>query len=175
MGTFATGTVTIDNAGGNVYALVPGDIVLLNSVTNKTYRNTETVNIASLQTGVVVAVQADELGSASSAAAGDVDAFVTPLLGLSVTNAASLVGTDPETDTALRARAMEKVGALSPNGPRDAYAYFAKSAVRANNLAGRHSFEGMTTDEIATYNSGVMFGPNWEAWPGDAAWSATVD
>lgn len=130
-GTFATGAVTIDNASGNVYALVPGDIVLLNSTTNKTYRNTAVVNIASLQTGVVVAVQADELGSASSAAAGDIDSFVTPLLGLSVTNAASLVGTDPETDTALRARAMEKVGSLSPNGPRDAYAYFAKSAVRA--------------------------------------------
>lgn len=127
-GTFATGTVTIDNASGNVYALVPGDIVLLNSVTNKTYRNTAAVNIASLQTGVVVAVQADELGSASSAAAGDIASLVTPLLGLSVTNAASLVGTDPETDTALRARAMEQVGALSPNGPRDAYAYVAKEA-----------------------------------------------
>lgn len=75
---------------------------------------------------------------------------------------------------------MARHGVMTPTSDREALARemafeAAKSAVRANNLAGRHSFEGMTTDEIATYNSGVMFGPNWEAWPGDAAWSATVD
>ena len=129
--TFATGTVTIDNASGNIYAIDPGDLILLNTATGATYRNTALVNIGSMQTGVSVAVQADIEGSGGTAAAAAIDDFVTTFLGLSVTNDAALVGTDAELDPALRARAESATGALSPNGPADAYRYFATSAVRA--------------------------------------------
>lgn len=129
--TFATGTVTIDNASGNIYAIDPGDLILLNTATGATYRNTALVNIGSMETGVSVAVQADIEGSGGTAAAGAIDDFVTTFLGLSVTNDAALVGTDAELDPALRTRAESATGALSPNGPADAYRYFATSAVRA--------------------------------------------
>jgi len=129
--TFATGSVTIDNASGNIYAIDPGDLILLNTATDATYRNTELVNIGSMQTGVIVAVQADIEGSGGTAAAGAIDDFVTTFLGLSVTNDAALVGTDAELDPELRSRAELATGALSPNGPADAYRYFAASAVRA--------------------------------------------
>ena len=46
--TFATGTVTIDNASGNIYAIDPGDLILLNTATGATYRNTALVNIVSM-------------------------------------------------------------------------------------------------------------------------------
>lgn len=128
-GSFATGYVTLDNGGGGVFAGDPGDLILLNTTTGKTYRNSEAYSLGALETGVVVAVEAVELGSPSNALAGQIDDFVTPLLGVTVSNAASVVGSDEESDEALRIRCREKTGALSPNGPRDAYAFVAKSAV----------------------------------------------
>lgn len=130
--TFATGTVTIDNASGNVYSIAAGDMILLNTTTGATYRNTATVNIGSAETGVSAAIQADQVGSAGTASAGQIDDLVTAYLGLSVTNDAAIIGTDEESDPALVERAQEQVGSLSPNGPADAYSYFAKGAVRAS-------------------------------------------
>ena len=133
---FATGTVTIDNASGNVYSIAAGDLILLNTTTGATYRNTATVNIGSAETGVSAAVQADQQGSAGTAAAGQIDDLVTAYLGLSVTNEAAIIGTDAESDPALVERAQEQVGSLSPNGPGDAYSYFAKGAVRDGTSVG---------------------------------------
>ena len=133
---FATGTVTIDNDSGNVYSIAAGDLILLNTTTGATYRNTATVNIGSAETGVSAAVQADQQGSAGTAAAGQIDDLVTAYLGLSVTNEAAIIGTDAESDPALVERAQEQVGSLSPNGPGDAYSYFAKGAVRDGTSVG---------------------------------------
>ncbi len=131
-GSFATGYVTLSNAGGGVYSGDPDDLLFTNPTTGKSYRNTAAYSIGALQTGVIVPIRAVELGAASTSAAGTITQMETPLLGVTCTNAAAVVGTDPETDAALRARAREKTGALSPNGPVDAYAYFAKSATRAD-------------------------------------------
>lgn len=130
-GTFASGTITADNASGAVYTLDPGDLILLNSTTGATYRNTALVTIGSLATGVEIDVVAEQLGSDGTANVGEIDALVTPLLGITVTNAAAIVGTDEQSDTSLRTAAQERAGALSPNGPADAYRYFARAAVRA--------------------------------------------
>jgi phage-related baseplate assembly protein len=51
-----------------------------------------------------------------------------------VSNASALIGADPEDDEPLRERCREKTGILSPNGPRDAYAFVAKSAVRSDGV-----------------------------------------
>ena len=56
--------------------------------------------------------------------------MVTPLIGVAVTNEIALVGADEESDPALRARCLEKLGSLSPFGPWDAYAYAARTATR---------------------------------------------
>lgn len=129
-GTFAAGPVTIDNAGGGVYAFDPGDLIVINSTTGKGYRNTAAVSIGALETGVSVAVEAIELGSESTSLVGEVDDFETPQPGLSVSNAAALIGTDAEDDEALRAKCRAKTGTLSPNGPRDAYFYVATNATK---------------------------------------------
>lgn len=126
-GSFATGTVLASNSTGNIYSGDPGDLIFLNTTTSKTYRNTEAFTIGSLAADVEIAVEAVEIGVASNALGGQIDALVTTLNGVTVTNAAALVGSDEETDALLRTRCRESLGALSPNGPRDAYAYFARS------------------------------------------------
>jgi hypothetical protein len=129
-GSFATGNLTFDNEGGGTFSGDAGDLIALNSTTGKTYRNTASFSISSMQTGVIIPFAAVELGTDSNATAGQIDALETTLLGVVVTNAAALVGTDEETDESLRTRCREKTGAASPNGPKDAYLYFARSAVR---------------------------------------------
>lgn len=132
-GSFATGTVTLNNAGGGIYSGLAGDLVFLNSTSGKTYRNTEPYAVAALETGVEVAVQAVEIGTDSNAAAGEIDDFESsPLPGVTVTNALAIVGTDRQEDPAVREDCAERTGALSPNGPADAYSYRAKKAVRAD-------------------------------------------
>jgi len=134
-GSFASGDVILDNAGGGVYSLGVGDLVVINTATSKTYRNTAAFAIGAMETGVVVPVEAVELGSASTATPGQIDDFETVLLGVSVANTAAIVGADAEDDAALRLRCLEKTGALSPNGPRDAYAYVARSTLDSTGAA----------------------------------------
>lgn len=129
--TFASGTVTVSNSGGGVYAFDPYDLVVVNATTGKTYHNTAAVSIAALETGVSVAVAAVESGSDSTAGIGQITEFETTYLGLTVTNAAALVGLDEETDTELKIRCQEAAIAASPDGPRDAYSFFAKKATRS--------------------------------------------
>ena len=134
-GTFASGPVLASNSTGAVYSLDPGDLILSNTTTGATYRNTAAVVIGSMASNVEVAVVADQLGSDGTAQVGEIDALVTPLLGVTVTNAAAIVGTDEQSDTSLRSAAQERAGALSPDGPSDAYRYFARTAVRADGTA----------------------------------------
>jgi phage-related baseplate assembly protein len=131
-GSFATGEVTLDNASGFVYVLDIGDLVVTNSTRGTSYRNTEAVTVGALATDVIVAVQAIELGSGSNAGAGEIDTLTTTLAGVTVTNESALRGTDEELDAALRIRCLEKTGTLSPNGPKDAYSYVARSTKRAD-------------------------------------------
>jgi phage-related baseplate assembly protein len=127
--TFASGTVTIDNAGGGIYAFDPGDLIVT-STDGRAYRNTAAVSIDALETGVDCAVAAVESGAASTALPGQIDGFETPYTGLTVTNTLSIVGTDEETDAALKIRCRDAAIAASPLGPRDAYSFFAQRATR---------------------------------------------
>lgn len=130
LGAFATGTLTLNNSAGGVYSYAAGTLTFSNG--SKTYKNTAAVTVNALQTGVLIAIQADELGSASTTAANTITTLVTPLPGVTCTNAAALVGFDEESDELLVARSMAKTGSLSPNGPKDAYRYFATSTPRAD-------------------------------------------
>ena len=125
--TFAAGEVTVDNAAGGLYTFGVGDLVVVNTATQKAYRNTAAVTVNPLETGVAVAIEALEVGSASTSAPGQIDAFATAAPGLTVTNAASVVGEDEEQAADLIARCREKQAATSPDGPAKAFAYVAKT------------------------------------------------
>lgn len=128
--TFATGEITLVNGGGGVFGpFAIGDAVFKNTTTGKTYRNAAGFSLGALGT-VTVAIQAVEAGSASTSGPTAIDALVTTMLSVTVSNAASVVGLDDESDPSLRTRCLEKRSSLSPNGPRDAYAFFARAAVR---------------------------------------------
>lgn len=134
LGTFASGTILATNAGGGVYSGTAGDLIVANG-NGKTYRNTAAYSIAALATNVEIAVEAVEIGSASTSLAGDITTLVTTLNGVTVTNPTALVGTDEQTDASLRTLCRESLAALSPNGPSDAYSYFAKQATDADGVS----------------------------------------
>lgn len=128
VGTFASGSLTLDNTAGGVFAPGIGDIIALNTATGKTYRNTAAFTLAAFEVGKAVDFAAVEVGSDSSAAPAAIDDFETAMLGVTVTNPLAFVGLDDEEDPALLTRARAKIGTLSPNGPSDAYAFLALSA-----------------------------------------------
>jgi hypothetical protein len=133
--TFAEGAVTLENTSGGIYALDTDDLIVFNPTTKQTYRNTQPVTLSALQTLTGVAIRAVEAGSAGSSAPNTITALETVLAGVTVTNPLALVGLDDETDPEVRTRCLEKLGALSPNGPWDAYTYAAKTAVRLDGSA----------------------------------------
>jgi phage-related baseplate assembly protein len=128
--TFANGTLTIENSGGGIYDYDPGEFVVLNPTTKVQYSNAETLHIGALSTLADVPFEALIAGTGGNANPGDVDELVTTALGVTVTNPGSFVGTDAETDPDLRQRCRDKLGSLSVRGPRNAYEWAAKSAVR---------------------------------------------
>ena len=134
--TYAEGPVLVSNAAGGLYKYGPGDLVVLNTSTKKTYANVDAVTINPLEQDVEVVVRALEAGAASSAGPGDIDAFVAASPELSVTNAESILGEDEELDPALRVRCTDKLGSLSPAGPAKAYAYIVKTPSLNGGLAG---------------------------------------
>lgn len=132
--TFATGTATLTNAGGGVYTLTAGQLVVANALTGKSYTNLVGFTLGSGAT-LDVSVRAIEQGSASNAIAGAVTKLVSVLAGVTVTNAAAIVGADDETDADLRTRCMNRLAIIGGKGPRGAYAYAVKSAVRGDGSA----------------------------------------
>ena len=131
--TYATGEITLTNNGGGLYTVDAGDLVVSNAVTGKTYKNAVGFELgAGSGTTVTVSVIAEESGSASNANTGEITTFVTQLTRVSVSNAAALIAVDAEAPAALRTRCREKLGALSPMGPWDAYAYAARTAKLTN-------------------------------------------
>jgi uncharacterized phage protein gp47/JayE len=106
-------------------------LILTNPATGRSYRNTAGFTLNAL-TSITVPIAAVEVGSASNAGAGTITELATLLLGVTSSNAIAVVGLDEESDAALRSRCSEKLGALSPFGPWDAYASAARNARRAD-------------------------------------------
>lgn len=127
--TFASTSVVLTNGGGGLYEIEAGDLTFKNSTSGKTYRNTTGGTLASGPgTTLTITVVADEPGSDSSAAVGEIDEMVTTLLGVTCTNPAAAVGTDKWERSTIIAQCRDKLGSFSPNGPREAYAYVARNS-----------------------------------------------
>jgi uncharacterized phage protein gp47/JayE len=133
--TYASTSVTLTNTGGGLYVIAPGDVVVKDTATGKTYTNTSGGTLAS-GAGHTLALDfvADESGSGSNAAASAIDTLVTGMLGVTCTNATAAVASDAESDPDLRQRCRDKLGTLSPNGPRDAYDYVVRTSSLTNSL-----------------------------------------
>lgn len=127
--TFASGSLTLTNAGGGIYAFSAGEVRALRTVgdTVYAYTNAAAFTLDPGQT-VSVAFSAVVAGSASSAPPGTVVSLETVLTGVSVTNPVAIVGSDAQPDSELRLVCLDKLASLSMSGPGGAYGYAVRTA-----------------------------------------------
>lgn len=147
--TNGTTTVTLTNTSGVLYNIAAGDLRFFNLDGGATYTSTTGGTLTGLGT-LTVTVVADLAGTASNAAPHQIRGMLTPLNGVTCDNAAPLVGTDAESDAALRKRCTESLAALSPNGARDAYNYFSKTTFRPDG-----SNAGVTRTAVSEANASL--------------------
>jgi hypothetical protein len=76
----------------------------------------------------IATMQADVAGIASNASPGAVNVAVTQNAGVYVSNVSGWAGSNWESNTALVARTLLSLASRSPNGPAQAYTYYAQSA-----------------------------------------------
>ncbi len=79
-------------------------------------------------TGSQIPFVADVIGTVSNAAPGQINSLVSAAPGVFVTNLLPASGNPYESNVALAARCRAKLGALSLNGPKGAYDYFARTS-----------------------------------------------
>lgn len=125
--TAASCTVLLTNTGGGQFTIDVDDLTAKNTATGKTYRNTTGGTLDPSGTLSLTFV-ADEVGSASNSAVGEIDDLVTTLLGVVVSNTTAAVGTDAESEASIRDGCRAKLDSLSPNGAAGAYAYVATNS-----------------------------------------------
>ncbi len=157
--TYAATEVTLTNAGGAVYEFEAGDITLKSTTSGKTYRNTSGGTLAGLST-LDVDVVADEAGSESSAGAGEIDDLVTVYGGVTCSNATAAIGVDEQGEETTIQQCRDKLGSLSPNGPREAYSYVARNAeLSGTNAVTRVRVYGDSdTGDVSIYLAGSSGG-----------------
>lgn len=127
--TFAAPTITIDNAGGGYYELDARGLVFSSSATGATYANQSAVTITPTTTGIVILLEAEAGGSAGSCAADEIDTIVSPPLeGVTIDSNTASLAVDEQSDTGLKDECLASLGALSPDGPVDAYEYVSKNS-----------------------------------------------
>jgi len=129
--TYAAGPLTLVNAAGGVFSWAVGQCVIRNTANGCTYRNTAAVSLGASAT-VTAPFQCDAAGSIGSANPAAISTPVSAMVGVTVSNAAAFVGVDAISDANLRQLCRNKLGALSPNGPKSAYLYAAQQAVRSD-------------------------------------------
>jgi uncharacterized phage protein gp47/JayE len=126
--TFSTPSVTFDNAGGGLFEMDTRGLVVSSSATGATFRNQSPVVIPPNTTGVVVTMIADVAGTAGSVGLNEIDTIVSPSLsGVTIASSAVAAGSDAQSDAGLIEQALATLGALSPNGPADAYEFVARN------------------------------------------------
>ena len=118
--TYATGTVTLTNAGGAVYTANANEVVVRSGSTGPRFYVSQAFTLAANST-LSVQVTAVDAGSASTVSPAAIDTLETPLSKVTVSNPSAIVGTDAESDDALKARCIVQRGTWSALGPRDAY------------------------------------------------------
>jgi phage-related baseplate assembly protein len=134
--TFASGQETLTNSGGGVFTYGPNEVTFLDSTTKKTYTNVAGFTLGAGAPGnptlLTIDIRATEAGAASSAPPGEIDRLQTSMLGVTVSNALSVVGIDAESDDELRAACVSKLGSLSVRGPPTAYRWAVRIAVNSS-------------------------------------------
>jgi Baseplate J-like protein len=130
--TFATGQVTLTNNGGGSFTFDVGEATFQNSSTKATYSNTEPIALGpGPGTHQTLAVQATAQGSGSNAVPGAIDAIVTTMTAVTVSNAAPVLGVDAQKDGSTQLECWNAIAANSPFGPAQSFGYAVQTAVNS--------------------------------------------
>jgi hypothetical protein len=123
--TFGIGTATFTNTGGGVYNYDPGEVVLVNPLSGNTFTNTEALSLGAgsvmTPTVVTIDIQAQKTGSLGGAPAGTITQLQTVMAGVTVTNAAAVLGLDADSDPLVVQKCLVSLAARSYKGPTGAY------------------------------------------------------
>lgn len=128
----ATGKIKLVNDSGVPFPVTPGSVRVLNETAQKTYTCTNSGVVPASGELATIEFVADEPGSGSNLTSGDALSLVVTVPGVTPVFIENLIGQDEETDPALKIRAREANAKASPNGPGDAYQFFAKTTKRPN-------------------------------------------
>jgi len=160
--TAATTDVVLTNTGGGYYPdIAAGDLTFKCSLSKKTYTNTTGGTLASGPgTTLTVTVRADELGSDSSAGATEINELVTGLIGVTCSNPLAAVGTDEQDPATTVQQCRDKLGSLSPNGPKEAYSFVARNPTLSGTTAVTRPrvYGNSDIGEVTTYLAGPSGG-----------------
>lgn len=126
----ATGVIKLVNASGVPFNVTPGSVRVLNESAQKTYTSTSSGTVPAFGDLSTIEFVADEPGSASNLTSADVLSLVVTVPGVTPEFFENLIGSNEESDPALVIRSREANAKASPNGPGDAYQYFAKTTRR---------------------------------------------
>lgn len=154
--TPSTPSITLTNGGGGFYPLDVGDLIVKSSISDATFRST-TGGTLSPGATVTFDLVADVAGSESTVSTDEIDEIVTPLLGVAINGSTAAIGTDEQDDDALKTQCRSTLGALSPNGPPDAYEFVARNP----DLTGRldvtraRSIDDSDTGDVIVYVAGA--------------------
>jgi hypothetical protein len=126
--TYARPDVTLLNTGGGLYVIEPGDLTIKASTIEKTYHNVTGGTLASGPgTTLTLTFEADEPGADSSVTENEIDEMVTTLLGVEIQSSTAALASDEQSDESIEAQCNASLGALSPNGPEDAYEFVVRN------------------------------------------------
>ncbi len=149
--TFAVGSVELVNTSGATYGpFAAGTFHVANEATSKTYNNDDLFSLGPGAT-IDIDITADEAGSDSSSGPLGIDVLATPLLGVTVSNAAPVLGADEQDDAGLRVVCRAKLSALSPGGANDAYNYVALTAPTNERITRATTQGDIETGEVSVY------------------------
>lgn len=158
--TYATSAsgegVSVTNGTG-FFDIGPGDITFRNSATEKTYHNTDSVVLSAPGQTHTFEIIADEAGADSSSGVDEIDEIVTTLLGVTVTGSDAVVGQDEATPKEIQTQCLASLGALSPNGPPDAYEYICRNSdfTGVTDITRAKAFGDSDTGLVTVYVAGA--------------------
>lgn len=154
--TYATPTATLTNSGGGYYDVNKvGRLRVKASSTEKTYHNTS-LGVLSAGATVTFDLIADEAGSDSTVGVDEIDEIVTTMLGVEIDSSTAATAQDEQDPEAYREQCLATLGALSPDGPPDAYEYVARNAelTGVDDVTRAKSIADSDINEITVYLAG---------------------
>lgn len=133
---FATTTLLITNTGGGVYPWSPDSpLILASTIRKKQYITQGSGEVGVLAVNVPMDVIAIDPGSASTALPGEIDAWVSPVDGLTITQLSPAIGQDRMSDDNLKAACSARVGfiptesTIGAGGASTAYESVARTGI----------------------------------------------